>query len=154
MGAFMNAVAERGLLLVFVHLNAESLDEVSFAAQALGHPIVVATGLSEDQPTGLSLRGGLEPKQLQTLKRVASLGEADAKAAHEGIASHSAVGDQRRPSDYREAVWTRLDAACQLFIERFLFALSKGTRLLKSPRLEVVDDPGSKVLRSGPVWRL
>lgn len=82
-GPFQDAMAERGLLVICAGLNAEALDEVNLAAQALSRPFVVADSITTEAPAGLSVRGSLEPKQLLTLKTVARLGETDAKTAHE-----------------------------------------------------------------------
>jgi len=83
LGKLMDDLLERGTLPVFVGLNAEALDEVSFAAQAVKRPVVAAHKFSEGQPVGLQVLGGIEPKQLETLRAVAQLGETDAKTAHQ-----------------------------------------------------------------------
>lgn len=78
--AFIN---ERGALPVLINLNQVSLEEVVFAAQALKLPIVLADAIADGEPTGLRILGDMDAKHLQTLRVVARLGEADAKAAHE-----------------------------------------------------------------------
>jgi hypothetical protein len=83
LGQLMDDLLERGTLPVFVALNQEALDEVSFAAQAVKRPLVAAQKLVEGLPVGLKVLGGIEPKQLESLRAVAQLGETDAKTAHE-----------------------------------------------------------------------
>lgn len=83
LGQLMDDLLERGTLPVFVGLNAEALEEVSFAAEAVKRPVVAALKLSKGQPVGLQVLGGIESKQLETLRAVAQLGETDAKTAHQ-----------------------------------------------------------------------
>lgn len=80
LSAFLN---ERGALPILINLNQVSLEEVVFAAQALKLPIIVADAISGGEPTGLRILGDMDAKQLQTLRVIARLGEADAKTAHE-----------------------------------------------------------------------
>jgi len=79
--AFIAFLNERGVLPVHVNLNDESLEEVAFAAEALGRPVVTASSIVKDIPKGIRVLGTLDAKQLQTLRIVAELGEADAKSA-------------------------------------------------------------------------
>jgi hypothetical protein len=83
LGQVMDDLLERGTLPVFVALNQEALEEVSFAAEAVKRPLVAAKKLEDGQPVGLKVLGGIEPKQLESLRLVAQLGETDAKTAHE-----------------------------------------------------------------------
>lgn len=74
---------ERGTLPVLLSLNTTSLEEVVFAAEARGLPIVVADGLVDGEPVNVRILGVLDSKLRLTLGIVARLGEADAKTAFE-----------------------------------------------------------------------
>jgi len=74
---------ELGALPILTNLNLETLEEISFAAQALKQPVVIAEGLSDSEPTALRILGDMDSKLRETMRVVARLQETDAKTAHE-----------------------------------------------------------------------
>ncbi|TFZ08936.1 hypothetical protein [Ramlibacter humi] len=83
-------ISQAGALPVFVNVNAATLDELRFAAEALKQPVVVASTDEQGSLTGAFVIGTLEPTQRETLEVVSQLEEADAKTASQ--AAESAAG--------------------------------------------------------------
>lgn len=84
-------LADRKTLAVLVNMNAETRDEIEFAAQAGRQVVVAATSVGKDGPAGLKLYGPVDDKVKETLALVSKLGETDAKGANDAH-SGSAMG--------------------------------------------------------------
>jgi len=89
---FTKHLHSHATLPVYLNLNSEALDEIVFAATALGIPLVTAARMEVGEPAGLTIRGAIDAKQLHTLRVVAELGEADASAAHNLTQADSGLG--------------------------------------------------------------
>ncbi len=75
-------LADRKTLAVLVGMNAETRDEIEFAAQAGRQVVVAASAVGKDGPLGLKLLGPVDEKVKETLLLVAKLGETDARSAN------------------------------------------------------------------------
>jgi hypothetical protein len=84
------AISAEGALPVLVNANEATADELTFAAQALKQPLVLAELAADGSLTRPKIRGSLEPVQRETLDVVAQLGEADAKAATAALGTSTA----------------------------------------------------------------
>jgi hypothetical protein len=76
-------LADRKCLAVLVNMNAETRDDIEFAAQAGRQIIVTATSVGEHGPADLKLYGPVDDKIKETLALVSKLGETDAKGAND-----------------------------------------------------------------------
>lgn len=88
--ALAAALAEQGKAIAVTNANAETMNELAFAADALKAPLLVADALAADGPPRGRLIGSLDQKQRETLQVVSSLGEADTRAACEAADAEDA----------------------------------------------------------------
>lgn len=88
--ALCRELAETGTTVALRGGNEQTIDELSFAAEASKVPLLVLEQAIDGEQTRGRVIGLLEPKQRETLEIVARLGQADAKTACEHAGDSSA----------------------------------------------------------------